>query len=522
MDLILGTAGHIDHGKSALVRALTGVDPDRLPEEKKRGITIELGFAELVVDEFRFGIVDVPGHERFVRQMLAGATGMDLVMLVVAADDSVKPQTREHVDVLRLLDLRGGVIVLTKCDLADPDWIPLVEAEVRELVQGTPLADAPVIRTSVKTGEGIETLKTALRDAARRLPPLARSEANTFHMPVDRVFTLPGFGTVVTGSVASGTLRLGDMLDVAPLGLSARVRNLQHHDREVQEVHRGQRAAVNLAGIHHAQLVRGYDLASPGYLVPAKCVTAWLHLLPQTPRPLKDRAKVRLHLGAAEWGAVVRTLEGNAVRPGETAWVQLHVAQPIVSLWNQPFVIRQESPATTLGGGRVVVPDAMRMRSVTDEDLAHLRDLKEGEPRERVASAIYFAAHRAGEDGSSYLRLAGVPDAAPWITELCAHGSLLRIMLPSSRSIVVHRDQMRQWKQRVLAFLENAHRLQPLATLIDRAQILQAFAYLGEPALVQAILESVGKEGIVRFTDRGVGLTARQPKLSAARSSPRR
>ena len=292
-DLILGTAGHIDHGKTAPVRALTGTDTDRLPEEKKRGITIELGFAQLNLGDLHLGIVDVPGHERFVRQMLAGATGMDLAMLVVAADDSVKPQTREHMDVLRLLDLKAGVIVLTKCDLADPDWIDLVEAEVRELVQGSFLEHAPIVRTSVATGQGIDQLRDtligvatdALRDtdagAALRLP---------FRMAIDRSFTMEGHGTVVTGSVSSGETSLADTLVIQPDGIEVRVRGLQNHDQVVERISRGQRAAINLAGVHHHQIRRGHELAAVSHLRPSRLLTVRVSLSVNAPRRLKPRS----------------------------------------------------------------------------------------------------------------------------------------------------------------------------------------------------------------------------------------
>ncbi len=272
-DLILGTAGHIDHGKTSLIRALTGVDTDRLPEERQRGITIDLGFAELTVGRHRLGIVDVPGHERFVRNMLAGATGMDLALLVVAADDSIKPQTREHLDILKLLDLRAGVIAITKCDLAEEAWIDLVEEEIRELVAGSFLQEAQIVRTSTATGQGIESLRQALEQAAQ-LAGEARPAAlqgSPFRMAIDRAFTITGHGTVVTGSVSSGTIQMGDELEIEPGGFAVRVRGLQNHDRPASQVHRGQRAAVNLAGIHHDRIGRGHELATPGHLRPVGC-----------------------------------------------------------------------------------------------------------------------------------------------------------------------------------------------------------------------------------------------------------
>ncbi|MFP6621742.1 MAG: selenocysteine-specific translation elongation factor, partial [Pirellulaceae bacterium] len=301
-DLILGTAGHIDHGKTALIRALTGTETDRLPEEKRRGITIELGFAELQLDAFRLGIVDVPGHERFVRNMLAGASGMDLAMLVVAADDSIKPQTREHLEILRLLRLKAGVIVITKCDLAEDDWIQLVEEEVRELCQGTVLATAPVVRTSAETGEGIEELRQALLACARQAAENLSDDLQDapFRMAIDRVFTMAGHGTVVTGSVTSGQVKLGAELEIQPDAIPVRVRGLQNHEDSVERVFRGQRAAINLAGIHHNDLSRGRELAAPGHLASHRILTVSLHLLGNAQRKIKKRHQVRLHVGTAE------------------------------------------------------------------------------------------------------------------------------------------------------------------------------------------------------------------------------
>jgi len=341
--LILGTAGHIDHGKTTLIRCLTGVDTDRLPEEKRRGITIELGFAELDLGDYRLGIVDVPGHERFVRQMLSGATGMDLAMLVVAADDSVKPQTREHLDVLRMLDLRAGVIVLTKADAVESGWLELVRDEVRELVRGTFLEQAPIVATSSVTGEGLETLREALRAAAERVGERAsRRLAAPFRMAIDRTFTVTGHGTVVTGSVTSGQVSVEDPLEVQPSGVMVRVRGLQSHDRRVTTVACGQRAAINLAGIHHDQIRRGDELASPGSLLPSRLVTAWLDVLPSAVRALKRRELVRFHVGTAEVLARVVPLDAERLEPGQAGMVQLFLREAVATTWDQPFVLRTE------------------------------------------------------------------------------------------------------------------------------------------------------------------------------------
>ena len=396
IDLILGTAGHIDHGKTSLIRALTGVDPDRLPEEQRRGITIDLGFAELDLGEYRLGAVDVPGHERFVKNMLAGATGLDVALLVVAADDSIKPQTREHLEILRLLELESGVIALTKCDLVESDWADLVESEIRTLVADTFLAAAPLVRTSVLTGQGLDELRRQLAWAAAQAahPPRMRRLAAPFRMAIDRSFTMAGYGTVVTGSVSSGRAQVGDELVLEPGAVTVRVRGLQNHDRPVDEVHRGQRAAINLAGVHHDEIRRGQELAAPGHLLPSRWLTVSLSVLDSAPRPLKSRSRVRLHVGTAELLASVVPLDCEKIEPGQTALAQLFLNAPAVTVWHQPLVVRSESPVRTIGGGRVLDSQAEKLRQPDAAVLQLLRDLDSPEPLRRASAALYFAGLR--------------------------------------------------------------------------------------------------------------------------------
>ena len=399
-DLILGTAGHIDHGKTALIRRLTGTDTDRLPEEKKRGITIELGYAQLELPPYKLGIVDVPGHERFVRNMLSGATGMDMAMLVIAADDSVNQQTREHLDILRLLRLSHGIIVITKCDLVDEDWRELISEEARQLCQGTFLQDAPLVQTSAETGEGFDQLREELLKAAQAVTARYDEQAlaGPFRMAIDRVFTMAGHGTVVTGSVTSGTASLGDSLLLEPGNVEVRVRGLHNHDDEVPQVQRGQRAAVNLAGVHNGDIRRGQELASPGHLHADTLVTARLEMLPQVIRPLKDRAAVRLHLGTAEINCSVKLLDKEKLEPGQEGLVQFYLREPAVSVWGQPFVIRTESPMVTIGGGTILDPAATKLRMIDDEVLKQVQLLDSEDPLERAAAACFVTGLKADDD----------------------------------------------------------------------------------------------------------------------------
>lgn len=513
-DLILGTAGHIDHGKTALVRALTGTDTDRLPEEKRRGITIELGFAQLDLGDVRLGIVDVPGHEKFVRQMLAGATGMDLAMLVVAADDSVKPQTREHMDVLRLLDLPAGVIALTKCDLAEADWIDLVEAEVRELVVDSFLADAPVIRTSAETREGIDQLIEALRQAARQaIAARAPQHDAPFRMAIDRSFTIAGHGTVVTGSVSSGSVQVGDTLVVQPDNIEVRVRGLNNHDLPVDSVHRGQRAAINLAGLHHDALRRGHELAAAGHLQPADLVTVHLQVLPAAVRPLKNRARMRLHVGTAQVLATVALLDADKLEPGQGGVAQLFLRDPVAVVWNQPFVVRSESPVMTIGGGRMLVPQATKIKRLDATEKNALAALQSDDQVQRAAAALLFVGFRPWQP-HDLVRLAGCdhPDAV--VETLTVRGELVELEVSPQRTARVHREFLRRWHQRILQGLLALHAEQPMRSAITVAQLLSRFQFVGDEALLQAIVRGMAQEKLVRLTARGVAHRDHQLKLS--------
>ena len=518
-DLILGTAGHIDHGKTALVKALTGHDTDRLPEEKKRGITIELGFAELVLGDYRLGIVDVPGHERFVRQMLAGATGMDLAMLVIAADDSVKPQTREHMDVLRMLDVRQGVVVLTKCDLASPDWIELVEQEVRELTANSFLDGARLIRTSAVTREGLPELLRVLEEIAAAANAALPADWRhvPFRMAVDRAFSLPGHGTIVTGSVASGQIVTGETLELQPAGTKVRVRTLHNHDREVSTVHRGQRAAINLAGADLAGLQRGFELTSPGYLRPSRWVTVQLRALPTCPRPIKHRSRVRVHLGTTEMLASLNLLDDVSVPPGAEAWAQLYFPQSVACLWNQPFVLRAESPLQTIGGGRILVPNADKLRRPSDCDRLHLQELLADDADQRLAAAIYFCPLNGGTPQDGF-RLAGRALDEAHRQALLDQGRIIRLVRSADVATWVHPDTLRQHSQRVNQRLQRLHEHDPLVSMFELTRVTNGLGYLGDEAYLKELLQWMSRQHVIRMNNGRVGLADRQPQITPAQS----
>ena len=350
---VVGTAGHIDHGKSTLITALTGIDPDRLAEEKRRGMTIDLGFAHMVLPSGReIGIVDVPGHARFMRNMLAGAQGLDAVLLVVAADEGVMPQTREHLEIVDLLEVRRGIVVLSKADLVDEAWLELVIAEVHETIESTALASASVMPVSALTGQGLSELTAALDLLLDGAEP--RLDVGRPRLPIDRVFTMSGFGTIVTGTLVDGRLSAGDELEVVPSGRLVRVRGLQRHNRSVEAAFPGNRVAVNVAGVEKSELARGDVLSSPHSLESTRRIDAHVRVLASAPRALRHRAELLLHTGTAEVGCRVIVLAGDAIEPGGEAWIQLYLDRAIAAGNHDRFVLRVPSPPLTIAGGRFV------------------------------------------------------------------------------------------------------------------------------------------------------------------------
>jgi selenocysteine-specific elongation factor len=382
--VIVGTAGHIDHGKSSLVEALTGTHPDRLAEEKRRGITIDLGFAFLNLGEARIGFVDVPGHERFVRNMLAGAGGIDLVLLVVAADDSIKPQTREHFDICRLLDIRTGIIVITKSDLVDADVLGLVRLEIEELVRGSFLESAPILEVSAKTGAGLDALRFELQRAAESVP--GKDAGRHFRLPIDRAFAMKGFGVVVTGTLVSGAVQCEDEVELFPLRRRVRVRGLHSGGAAIERAVAGQRTALNLAGIELDELHRGMALTAAGQFQPTRRIDVRLSLLPSAP-PLKNRARVHLHHGTAETIAEVVLLSGTSIDPGQSAFAQLRLAAPVLAFPDDPFIIRRFSPVATIGGGVVLDALAAVRRKKDARVLPYLVAMERGD-RETVVEIL--------------------------------------------------------------------------------------------------------------------------------------
>ncbi len=393
-NIILGTAGHVDHGKTSLIRVLTGIDTDRLKEEKERGITIELGFAHLALPSGqRVGIIDVPGHERFIKTMVSGATGIDLVALVIAADEGVMPQTREHLQICSFLGIKKGLVAVTKTDLVDNEWLELVISDTRDFLKGSFLEEAAIVPVSAATGRGLKDFVLALDRLASEAE--AGYDPGVLRLPIDRVFTMKGFGTVVTGTLVSGTIKAGDVVRILPKGLTAKVRGMQVHNEPVESTCAGQRSAVNLQGLDKTSIERGDVVTSGPYFTPSRRLDIHFEYLRQAKRKLKNRSLVRFHLKTAEIMARLVLLDRQEVEPGESAFAQLFLASPACAMAKDRFVIRSYSPVATIGGGEIIDPESKKLKRQDLRAVSELTGLFAGSGRERTAGMI----RRAGLSG---------------------------------------------------------------------------------------------------------------------------
>ena len=514
--VIVGTAGHIDHGKSTLVRALTGKDPDRLPEEKRRGITIDLGFADLDLGDVRIGFVDVPGHERFVKNMLAGAHGIDVVALVIAADEGVMPQTREHFDICRLLGVRTGLIVITKTDLVEEELIPLVKEEVQQLVAGSFLENAPVLSLSAKTGSGLEELRDALREVARQVP--ARSADLVPRLPVDRGFTMKGFGPVVTGTLVSGEIAEGEELELLPLGARVRARGLQVHGKSVTHAVAGQRTAVNLGGIDTVTIARGMVLAPTARLRSTQILDVHLSVLRDAPRALRSRARVRLHIHAAEVLARVHVLDDvGQIAPGESGFVQLRLETPVVAVAEERFIIRSYSPSHTIAGGRILDPFAAKHRG---RDLAQarrqLRVLLDANPADQISVYVELA----GDNGQRFADLAARTGwNAELLTSTLAKAKETGAVIDSD-GVLIAPVNFERLASDTVELLADYHKREPLARGVARETLRERLFAHTAPEVFRSVLLKLEKDeaivserDIVRLRQHSLQLTGEDSQM---------
>ncbi|NPU83271.1 MAG: selenocysteine-specific translation elongation factor [Syntrophaceae bacterium] len=491
--IVVGTAGHVDHGKTALVKALTGIDTDRLKEEKLRGITIELGFAFLKTASGQtLGVVDVPGHERFIRNMVAGAAGIDLVVLVIAADEGVMPQTREHLAICTFLGIRRGLVALTKIDMVDRDWLDLVTEDVRQFLLGTFLEGSPVVPVSALTGEGLPDVLAAIEDTAALVEE--ETDAGLFRLPVDRVFTMRGFGTVVTGTVATGRIAVGEEVVLLPPGQKARVRGIQIHNESMPTAEAGQRAAINLQGLDRDAVERGEVLARPGTIEPTRRVDAVFQYLAGPEKKLKNRTLVRFHTGTSETMARLLLPEGSELSPGRQAPVQFYLENPVVALAGDRYVVRSYSPVTTLGGGTILDPLARKHKAHGDKSLGDFDILSAGDEAERV-SVILDRSGFAGTALNELVVRTGLPETLLRKT--------LEKLFTDRRAILMDREEWRavsrtvheDVQERILRTVRVYHEKNPLKEGIPREELRSTAGSYIPPKLFASALRDLEKTG---------------------------
>jgi len=502
MPVIMGTAGHIDHGKTTLVKALTGIDCDRLAEEKKRGITIELGFAFMDLPPAsasggkapaRLGIVDVPGHERFIKNMVAGAAGIDFVMLVIAADEGVMPQTREHLEICSLLGITAGVVALTKTDMVEPDWLDMVREEVADYLKGSFLDGAAIVPVSAHTGAGLDALKLELARLAASFAPHRRTDL--FRLPVDRVFTMKGYGTIVTGTLVSGKVRVGEDVAVYPAGLVSKVRTLQNHGVQEEEANAGTRTAVNLAGLEVEQISRGDVLARPGTLFPSLSWDVELTCLKSSPRSIKHRKEVHFHHGAREVMARVYLLEGEALEPGQTAVCRVRFTEPLAGVYGDRVGARSFSPLRTIAGGRLLNPLPHRVKRFSPA-VETLRSLGAAGPEGMVLAQLELA----GAAGLTFAQLCVATSL-----ESKALEKILAVMGGRQEAFLVDREARlyvsgrvaQELSEGLLAHLAEFHAREPMKPGVARGALASGWGRRLSPKLFHLVLEGLVRKGSI-------------------------
>jgi selenocysteine-specific elongation factor len=502
--VILGTAGHIDHGKSTLVHALTGTDPDRLKEEKERGITIDLGFADLdYPDGLKVGIVDVPGHERLIKNMLAGAGGIDIVLMVIAADEGIMPQSREHLDICNLLRVKRGLIVLTKSDLVDEEWIELIRDDIRNFVKGTFLEDSEIVPVSSTKGHNIEHLKEKIKELAMGVE--LKSVNGIFRLPVDRIFTLKGFGTVITGTAIAGSISLDSQVEILPGGIRTKVRGLQSHGESLKTAHAGQRVAMNLQGIAKEDVQRGDVITLPGKIVTSLVVDAELEMLKDTSISLlKSRTLVHFHTGTSELVGRIIIYDKEALKPGEKAFCQFRFKSPITVMAGDRYIIRRFSPLMTIGGGEVV--DVSPRRRRRQDKIKELEFLLKGDLKEKLVHKIL----QSGLAGTAKDRLTGwikaeVPETIEGINSLTRSGSII-----NCEGTLLHMDIVNDFRERVMSSLTDFHRHNPLKPGMLKEALKVVFIGIDQKvfeSLLKRIDNVVLEKEIIRLKSFSISLS---------------
>lgn len=493
--MIIGTAGHIDHGKTVLIKALTGVDTDRLKEEKKRGISIDLGFAEFKLPSGRVaGVVDVPGHEHFVKNMLAGATGFDMVLLVVAADDGVMPQTREHLAIVDLLGVKKGIVALTKADLVDDDMLDLVGEEVRELLKGTSLENSPVIPVSALTGRGIDVLLKAIDEVAETVREKERKEP--FRLPIDRVFTLKGVGTVITGTLWSGEVKEGDSAIILPARVNTRIRSVQVHGKPVKVAFAGQRVAVNLPGLSRGRITRGDVVLAPGILSPTFMVDAYFQLLSEAPRQVKNWTRVRVHHGTQEVLARLVLLDKEDLKPGEAAFVQFRLEKPLVAKAKDHFIVRSYSPITTIGGGEILDTHPQKHKRFDADVTDNLEVLRKRDPLS-VVGLLLDEERRILSVEDIVRRSDLTREEVNRALESLKKEGTVYVLTVSGEKCFVSMPVYKTFKESITSFLEDYHKAHPLETGVSKERLRAATMGWLLPKIAEGILRDLAAQQLI-------------------------
>ena len=517
--VIVGTAGHIDHGKTALVKALTGTDPDRLKEEQERGITIDIGFAFLpLAQDIELGIIDVPGHEKFVKNMLAGVGGIDLAILVIAADEGVMPQTEEHLAICNLLRIQRGLVALTKTDLVDDEWREIVTEDIRAALTGTFLQDAPIVPVSSKTGAGLDHLRQALAALAGQVQ--ARNAEGVFRLPIDRVFTIKGFGTVVTGTLISGTIRAEDVVELLPAQITTRVRAIQVHDTPVEAAYAGQRTALNLHGLEKTALQRGEVLSEPGLLTPTAMFDAEFTLLPKVVKPLKNRSRVRLHHGTSEILARLTFFDRAELAPGESAYAQFRLEAPLIALARDRYILRSYSPVVTIGGGEILFVHPPKHKR-SDPMLAQLRTLQAGTLADIVAIYVDHARFQPLTP-RAIAGLLAVPEKniAASLRRLIRQKVVINTAEPEMAAI--HAKHYQHVKTLLLHTLAEFHQKFPLKPGMDREELRTKLPAELPVQVFQQLLDAQARAGQIQVEHNLVWQSSHRLSLSASQQTTKR
>ncbi|MDY6793633.1 MAG: selenocysteine-specific translation elongation factor [Thermodesulfobacteriota bacterium] len=509
--IILGTAGHIDHGKTTLIKAITGTDTDRLKEEKLRGITIELGFASLDLPGGQhIGIVDVPGHEKFVKNMVAGATGIDIVVMVIAADEGVMPQTREHMEICTLLGVKYGFTVLTKTDLVDEEWLELAMEDVEDFIRGTFLEDTPIIPVSSKTGQGVPDFIDTLGQLSAQIPD--HTSSGLFRLPVDRVFTMKGFGTVITGSLISGRIGVGETIMIYPSGITAKVRGIQVHNQSVNEAEAGMRTAINFQGLEKAAVNRGDILANPGALTAGYMVDISLNFLSSNSKPAKNRMLVRFHTGTSEVLGYLILLDKEELNPGETTVAQLRLESPVALVKDDRFVLRSYSPVRTIGGGHVLNPIPPKHKRFKPEIVAGLKGLENSD----LTETISHHADESGYMGLSFSNLKLMTNSPEKQLDNAIQGLLSKkdlIQIDREKKIYLHKNHFDGLITNIKNHLNTYHQANPLKTGMPKEELKTKFPPDMNSKLFSLVINQMIKAKQIAAEEETVRLAGHQVSL---------